>query len=98
LVITGEVDQNNMLDILDKFEETIMDVIPSPDAPFKRPWTDSKQAPALQKSTIERVEFPEEDESFGEIEIRFLGPDCTDPIQCTFSSHGMLLGTDTDCF
>ncbi|KAJ5666085.1 uncharacterized protein N7477_008533 [Penicillium maclennaniae] len=81
LVITGEVDQNNMLDILDKFEETIMDVIPSPDAPFKRPWTDSKQVPALQKSIIERVEFPEEDESFGEIEIRFLGPDCTDPIQ-----------------
>ncbi|KAJ5215933.1 uncharacterized protein N7498_002340 [Penicillium cinerascens] len=81
LVITGEVNQNNMLDILDKFEETIMDVIPSPDAPFKRPWTDSKQAPALHNSIIERVEFPEEDESFGEIEIRFLGPDCTDPIQ-----------------
>ncbi|KAJ5133540.1 hypothetical protein N7448_001435 [Penicillium atrosanguineum] len=81
LVITGEVDQNNMLNILDKFEETIMDVIPSPDAPFKRPWTDSKQAPVLQKSIIERVEFPEEDESFGEIEIRFLGPDCTDSIQ-----------------
>jgi Zn-dependent M16 (insulinase) family peptidase len=84
LVITGEVDQNNMLQILDKFEDTILDVIPSPDAPFKRPWTDSKQAPALTKSTIQTVEFPEEDEDFGEIEIRFLGPDCNDPIQCMY--------------
>ncbi|KAJ5973576.1 hypothetical protein N7481_010786 [Penicillium waksmanii] len=81
LVITGEVDQNNMLQILDKFEDTILDVIPRPDAPFKRPWTDSKQAPALTKSTIQTVEFPEEDEDFGEVEIRFLGPDCNDPIQ-----------------
>ncbi|OOQ83254.1 zinc metalloprotease [Penicillium brasilianum] len=81
LVITGEVDQNDMLEILDKFEDTILDVIPSPDAPFTRPWTDSKQAPALEKSVIQKVDFPEEDESFGEIEIRFLGPDCNDSIQ-----------------
>ncbi|KAE8144519.1 Metalloenzyme, LuxS/M16 peptidase-like protein [Aspergillus avenaceus] len=81
LIITGEVDHANMLETLDKFEDTILDVIPSPDAPFKRPWVDSKQAPPLEKSIVEKVEFPEEDESFGEIEIRFLGPDCTDPIQ-----------------
>lgn len=87
LVITGEVDQNNMLEILDKFEDTILDVIPSPDTPFKRPWTESEQAPELRKSIIEKVEFPEEDESFGEIEIRFLGPDCTDSVQCMFSSE-----------
>ncbi|KAJ5105494.1 hypothetical protein NUU61_002841 [Penicillium alfredii] len=81
LIITGEVDQQNMLEILDKFEDTILDVIPSPDSPFKRPWVDSEQAPPLEKSIIKTVEFPEEDESFGEIEIRFVGPDCTDPIQ-----------------
>ncbi|PLB34412.1 putative zinc metalloprotease [Aspergillus candidus] len=81
LVITGEVDQANMLEVLDKFEDTILDVIPSPESPFKRPWVDSKQAPPLEKSVLSRVEFPEEDESFGEIEIRFLGPDCSDPVQ-----------------
>ncbi|KAI9036950.1 putative zinc metalloprotease [Aspergillus affinis] len=81
LIITGEVDHENMLQTLDKFEDTILDVIPSPDSPFKRPWVDSKQAPPLEKSIVQTVEFPEEDESFGEIEIRFLGPDCTDPIQ-----------------
>jgi hypothetical protein len=73
-----------MLEILDKFEDTILDVIPSPNDPFTRPWTDSKQTPALEKSIIQKVDFPEEDESFGEIEIRFLGPDCNDPIQCMF--------------
>ncbi|KAF9884153.1 hypothetical protein FE257_002211 [Aspergillus nanangensis] len=81
LIITGEVDHENMLQTLDKFEDTILDVIPSPDAPFRRPWVDSKQTPPLEKSVVKRVEFPEEDESFGEIEIRFLGPDCTDPVQ-----------------
>lgn len=86
LILTGEVDQENMLDILDKFEDTILDVIPSPEAPFKRPWVDSKQAPYLEKSVIQKVEFPEEDESFGEIEIRFMGPDCTDTVLCKIPS------------
>ncbi|OJJ44670.1 hypothetical protein ASPZODRAFT_71496 [Penicilliopsis zonata CBS 506.65] len=81
LVITGEVDHTNMLEILDKFESTILDIIPSPGAPFKRPWVESKQAPPVEKTIIQKVEFPEEDESFGEVEIRFLGPDCTDPVQ-----------------
>ena len=81
LIITGEVDHQNMLETLDKFEDTILDVIPSPESPFKRPWVDSRQAPYLEKSVMQVVEFPEEDESFGEIEIRFLGPDCSDPVQ-----------------
>lgn len=80
LIITGEVDHDDMLTILDKFEGTILADIPSPDSPFHRPWIESKQAPPLLKSVVESVEFPEEDESFGEIEIRFLGPDCSDPL------------------
>ena len=83
-----------MLEILDKFEDTILDVIPSPDAPFKRPWTDSKQAPALTKSTVQTVEFPEEDEDFGEIEIRFLGPNCNEPIQCKSRAKLVVLNTN----
>ncbi|KAK2788479.1 hypothetical protein FQN53_003625 [Emmonsiellopsis sp. PD_33] len=80
LVLAGEVDHENMLQILNDFEGTILDIIPSPDSEFKRPWIESKQIPSLEKSVIERVEFPEEDEDFGEIEIRFLGPDATDPL------------------
>ncbi|KAJ9248250.1 hypothetical protein DTO207G8_7552 [Paecilomyces variotii] len=90
LIITGEVDHEDMLRTLDKFEDGILDIIPSPQAPFKRPWVESRQAPALPQSIVETVEFPEDDESSGEIEIRFLGPDCTDPVQ-TGAVNVMLL-------
>lgn len=78
VTLFGEVNHEEMLDIMDTFESSILSDIPSPDAPFSRPWIESKPAPPLESSTIERVEFPEEDESFGEIDIRFLGPDFAD--------------------
>ncbi|PGH07704.1 hypothetical protein GX51_01713 [Blastomyces parvus] len=78
LILTGEVDHDNMLQILNEFEDTILDVIPSPSDPFRRPWVESSPIPPLKTSIVEKVEFPESDESFGEIEIRFLGPDCSD--------------------
>ena len=81
LVIVGEVDHTELLEILDNFEETIMEDIPKPDSPFKRPWIDSKQTSPLKESAIETVEFPEEDESAGEIMISFLGPNCNDVLQ-----------------
>lgn len=81
LVIVGEVDHGDLLSKLDDFEGTIIQDIPPPDAPFKRPWTDSAQTPSLQTTSVETVEFPEEDESSGEIMISFLGPDCNDVIQ-----------------
>ncbi|KAI5287750.1 hypothetical protein KEM55_009282, partial [Ascosphaera atra] len=59
---------------------TVLDIIPNPEAPFKRPFVES-QPPPLKGTIVERVEFPEEDEEFGEIEIRFLGPDTNDPVQ-----------------
>ena len=80
LVLTGEVDHAELLEILDTFESTILGDIQSPDAPFKRPWVESKQTPYLTKTTVETVEFPEEDESFGSVEIRFLGPSCNDDL------------------
>lgn len=78
LVLIGEVDHDNLLDILDKFEEDISDSVPSYTAPFKRPWSDSKLEQGLAKTTVETVEFPEEDESTGEIQIGLIGPDSTD--------------------
>ncbi|OKL64635.1 hypothetical protein UA08_00178 [Talaromyces atroroseus] len=81
LIITGEVDHGDLLEKLDTFESTILDIIPSPEAPFKRPWVESQRTPPLKESIVQKIEFPEEDESSGEIEIRLLGPDCTDSIQ-----------------
>lgn len=80
LVIVGEIDHTNLLRILDDFEGTILHDIPKPDAPFKRPWVESKHTPPLQKTSVVTVDFPEEDESSGEIMISFFGPDCNDAV------------------
>ncbi|KIW71936.1 hypothetical protein PV04_00162 [Phialophora macrospora] len=80
VAIFGEADHKELLAILDEFETSILSDIPSPNAPFKRPWIESELAPPLKESTLLKVEFPEEDESFGEIDIRFLGPDCADAV------------------
>ncbi|KAF2033818.1 zinc metalloprotease-like protein [Setomelanomma holmii] len=77
LVLIGEVDHNNLLEILDKFEDSIIDKVPAYDAQFKRPWVESKRTPPLSKTVVDTVEFPEEDESIGEIQIAFLGPETT---------------------
>lgn len=80
VVIVGEVDHADLLGILDKFEETILQDIPKLDAPFKRPWVESKPTSLLQKSEKVVVEFPEEDEESGEVMISFFGPKCTDVV------------------
>jgi len=78
LVLIGEVDHNNLLDILDKFEDSVAGDLPHIEAPFDRPWMKHGKTPALKKSIIDAVEFAEEDESMGEIMIGFLGHDCND--------------------
>ncbi|KUJ07759.1 zinc metalloprotease-like protein [Mollisia scopiformis] len=81
LVLVGEVDHNNLLQILDDFEETILDDIRSPSAPFKRPWVESAQPPGIKETIVKTVYFPEEDESMGDISIGMFGPDCNDALQ-----------------
>lgn len=46
-----------------------------------RPWVDSAQPPALTKTIIETVTFPEEDESMGEIWVGMFGPDCKNSVE-----------------
>lgn len=78
LVLIGEVDHADLLEILDKFEDEIADSVPSYTAPFQRPWSNAKLEAGLTKTTVKTVEFPEEDESTGEIQIALVGPDSTD--------------------
>ena len=80
VAIFGEANHKELLAILDDFESSILSDIPRPEEPFKRPWIESEHTPNLKETTLLRVEFPEEDESFGEIDIRFIGPDCADPL------------------
>ncbi|KAG5985531.1 hypothetical protein E4U54_005991, partial [Claviceps lovelessii] len=44
------------------------------------PWLDSAQPPPLKETIVTTAEFPEEDESVGEILIGFFGPNCNDLI------------------
>jgi Zn-dependent M16 (insulinase) family peptidase len=83
VVIVGEADHENLLEILDTFEESIKDDVPPLTTPFKRPFIDSPQPPPLEKTIVETVEFPEEDESTGEIVVAFFGPSCLDQVEGT---------------
>jgi Zn-dependent M16 (insulinase) family peptidase len=86
VTIVGKIDHDHLLSTLDDFEGTILQDIPKPDAPFKRPWIDSPQPKDLPKSIRETVEFPEEDESMGEVSIKYFGPHCED-IVASNQSH-----------
>ncbi|KAL2760462.1 hypothetical protein ACRALDRAFT_1090987 [Sodiomyces alcalophilus JCM 7366] len=81
VVIVGEADHDNLLEILDEFEESIKDDIPPLDAPFKRPWIDSVQPPPLTETKVATVEFPEADESVGEVVVGWFGPNCNDQLE-----------------
>ncbi|KAF2098528.1 putative zinc metalloprotease [Rhizodiscina lignyota] len=78
VVLVGEVDHDNLLEILDDFEDTILSDVPPLKAPFTRPWIESKRSPFMEKTVVDTVEFPEEDESSGEVLIGLFGPDFTD--------------------
>ncbi|KAI2463442.1 Metalloenzyme, LuxS/M16 peptidase-like protein [Annulohypoxylon bovei var. microspora] len=81
VIIIGEVNHDHLLSIMDQFEESVKDDIPPLNAPFKRPWIESAQPPPLKKTVVETVEFPEEDESTGDMVVGFFGPNCTDVIE-----------------
>lgn len=83
LVINGEIIHQELLAVLDRFEDSILDDVPGADTAFSRPWLGprSKPTPPLKHSVVQTVEFPEEDESSGEISIHFLGPNCDDSLQ-----------------
>ena len=80
VVITGEVDHDQLLQILDDFETTIEKDVPALDDPFKRPWVESDPTPPLRETIVETIDFPEEDESSGEILVGYHGPDVNDEL------------------
>jgi len=80
VILIGEIDHEELLQILDVFEDTIIEDVPKLEAPFQRPWVESPQAPMLSETTIDTIQFPEEDESVGEISVAYMGPDCNDSL------------------
>ena len=82
LVLVGAIDHIVLHKILENFEKTILDEVPELVDPFTRPWLGSKATPPLERTTVEKVEFPDEDESMGEMLVGFLGPKRSDRMNC----------------
>ncbi|KAF3903377.1 hypothetical protein ABW20_dc0105620 [Dactylellina cionopaga] len=78
LVIIGSVNETELLDIVDNFENGILKDVPAPDSPWKRPWVDSTPVPMLKNSSKYFVDFPEKDETMGSVLVGYLGPSCID--------------------
>lgn len=72
VVITGSVEESELLDIMAKFDSELESL---PVIPQKRPFVDSAPVEPLKKAIKKRVEFPDKDESMGEIVIGWVGPE-----------------------
>ena len=72
LVITGIVDQHDLLAALEKVEQKILSK--GPLVPTKRPWLDSQKPGPLVESVTRVVDFPDEEESVGSVMIAWRGP------------------------
>lgn len=72
VVITGSVEENELLEIMSKFDDRLA---PLPSVPHKRPFIDSTHDLPLKESVVKTVDFPDEDESMGELVIGWIGPE-----------------------
>lgn len=80
VIVTGDIDHDELLQILDDFETSIVGDVPALDAPFRRPWVDSKPTTPLAETKVDTIQFPEEDESMGEVTVGYVGPSCDDAL------------------
>ena len=78
VIITGSIDQDELLEIMTEFDNEL----PSSTnmGTFKRPFVDSKHDEPLEEVIVEEVEFPENDETIGELSISWIGPVCNDTL------------------
>lgn len=74
IIVTGDVDADEFLSIVQKIDD---DLESAPES-YVRPFVDTEPASYLAKSTVEKIEFPEVDESFGEVVISWVGPELSD--------------------
>lgn len=79
LVITGQVNEEELLEVLEEFERANLDIIEGsrPVSDTERPFAKNQPAP-LQENVIDSVRFPDDDESVGMMNVRYLGPNIND--------------------
>lgn len=78
VVITGSVDEKELLGIMSKFDSELA-LLPA--VPEKRPFVDSQPVEPLKKTTVKSVEFPDKDESMGEIVMGWVGPESGETLE-----------------
>ncbi|KAK6463361.1 Metalloenzyme, LuxS/M16 peptidase-like protein [Scheffersomyces coipomensis] len=71
VIITGSVDEDELLEIMERFDKDLPSI---EDQPKTRPFVDSKIDPPLNVDLITEIEFPDNDESMGELIISWIGP------------------------
>ncbi|KAI5965044.1 hypothetical protein KGF57_000837 [Candida theae] len=77
VIVTGSIDQDELLQIMTDFD-TELEALPH--VANKRPFVDSKHDEPLKEEVVKVVEFPETDESTGEVLMAWIGPLGDDPI------------------
>lgn len=77
VIITGSVDEEELLAIMTQLDSEL-DSLPS--EPNLRPFVDTPKDSALTETVIKTVEFPDEDESSGDVNFAWIGPEGTDLI------------------
>lgn len=74
VIVFGQVNHEALLEIMTKFTDDVVHRVPTYSLPSKG----LLDSPALTRTTVDTVEFPEEDDSAGMVQITFIGPDSTD--------------------
>lgn len=72
VVVTGSVEEEELLEIMSQFDDRLESL---PAIPNKRPFLDSPHDLPLKETIVKTVEFPDEDESMGEVIIGWIGPE-----------------------
>lgn len=81
VIITGTVDETELLDVMGKFDDELPPL--EENVSKKRPFVDSPSIPSLEQTIVKEVEFPDDDESMGEIFIAWIGANCDDILIAT---------------
>lgn len=77
VVVTGSVDEAELLRVMEDFDSALPAL---PAQPLRRPFVDSPHDLPLAHSVTKRVEFPDEDESMGEVVVGWIGPRSSDTL------------------
>lgn len=71
VVVSGSIEESEFIQIMEEFDSSLISL---PEIPNKRPFVDSPHDEPLTESIVQFVDFPERDESMGEIVVGWIGP------------------------